>query len=198
MEERQQVLTKGTSSLLVQGSFQLINPIVADPSDTAFSTSYLGTPIMSALSFEPLSANETQNLPSDVREIVSKGIDLTEILLTINQSKNIVKTALNGRPGTVKEYISKGDYIVTVEGLIVGQYAKQKPVTEIKALTAYLDLDQSINIGNNFLNIFGVTQVIVQDYNFYEVRGSINQMAIRIDLLSDSDFKIEPTQNAVT
>ena len=36
---RQQVLTKGKSSLLVQGSFQLINPIVGDPVDTAFSTS---------------------------------------------------------------------------------------------------------------------------------------------------------------
>lgn len=169
-----------------------------EPTDPSVATSFLGNPVYSSLTFKAIQANDANNLPTDVREIVSTDLTITEMLMTVSQTKNIVKTALNGRPGTVKEYISKGDYMITVEGYINSQYPNVMPKEEIKKLHTYEDLKQSIEIGSNFLSMFGITKVVVTEFSWYEIEGMRNQVSFRLSMLSDTDFKIEPTQNAVT
>ena len=49
----------------------------------------------------------------------SKGslkLQLLWVLLEVTQTKIIIKTPVQGRNGTVKEYISDGDYIVNIRG----------------------------------------------------------------------------------
>jgi hypothetical protein len=191
-ETRQQIFT-------IAPSPQFLNPrrflpdIQAEESDVPLSTSYLGTPIYSSLDFKALSGRDLDNLSPDQEKIVEEGIELTEILLTVTQSKNIVRTALNGRNGTVKEYIANGDYFINVEGLIVSEQPLKKPTEAVKALQTFLELKQSLDIGSEFLSSLGITQVVVDDYRIAEVQGSVNQYSLRITLSSDTEFKIEPT-----
>jgi len=159
--------------------------------------SLLGTPIYASLIFKALSGKDLNNLGEDVKKIVSYDFEMTQILMTIDQTKNIVKTALNGRPGTVKEYISKGDYMINVSGLVVGKFPLVYPGEAVKALATFLDLQQSIEVASQFLSLYGITDVVVEEYKFADIKGSRNQVGFSFSLLSDTDFKIEPTQVTV-
>lgn len=191
-ETRQQIFTLApTNNFLNPRRF--LPTIEAEEADVPLATSYLGTPIYSSLAFKALSGRDLDNLSPDQEKIVEEGIELTEILLTVTQSKNIIRTPLNGRDGTVKEYISNGDYSISVEGFIVSEQPLKKPTEQIKSLQTFLELKQSLDIGSEFLSQLGITQVVVNDYSFHEIQGSINQVALRISLWSDTEFKIEPT-----
>lgn len=195
---KDQIYTLPSTSLNFGGRvFIPQQPITPEPQDRSIK-SYLGTPIYSSLDFKAVTDSDDVNLPSDVREITQEDLQLTEILMTVQQSKNIVKTALNGRPGTVKEYISDGDYAITVEGMIVGEVPNVFPEDAVKRLTTFLDLPQSLEVGSRLLTLFGITKIVVNDYNFFEIEGTRNQVAFRLMMWSDTDFKIEPTENAVT
>lgn len=169
-------------------------PVDPDPEDKPLDKkSLLGTPIYSSLIFKALSGTDLNNLPEPVKKIVSQDFEMTQILMVVNQSKNIVRTAMNGRNGTVKEYISDGDYSITVDGLIVGEFPLVYPSDSIKALKTFKELSQSIEVAGQFLSLFGITNVVVNDFSYHELEGFRNQVAFRILMWSDTDFKIEPT-----
>lgn len=190
-----QIITQG-STFNLTGIANFLPNIEPEPSDKEDSTSYLGTPIYSSLIFKAISGKDLNNLAPDVRDVVSQPLELTEILLTINQSKNIKRTALNGRNGTVKEYISDGDYSITIEGKIVSEYANVFPKQEESELNAFFSVPQSLEIASNHLSIFGITNIVINDFSFHEMEGFRNQIAFRVLAWSDTEFKIEPTDAA--
>ena len=192
------ITTQGSTVRLTGNLNNFLTKQQEEPADAKESTSYLGTPIYTSLVFKAISGKDLNNIPPDVRQIVSQDLVLTEVLLTINESKNIKRTALNGRDGTVKEYISDGDYSITVNGKIVSEHPNLFPKEDVKSLRSFMTLKQSLEIGNAFLSLFGITNIVVNDYSFHELQGYRNQIEFRLLMWSDTDFKIEPTQNATS
>ncbi len=80
--------------------------------DQPVAISLLGTNVYSNLIFDAGSYEK------DGKTTNFNSIQLDTVLINISQSKNIVTTALQGRNGTVKEYISDGDYVIQVSGMI--------------------------------------------------------------------------------
>ena len=74
----------------------------------------LGTPVFSNIVFEPGSF-----IPLDGGDPISyQGIDLDTVLITVSQGKNIITTNIQGKSGTVKEYVSDSDFIINVQGVL--------------------------------------------------------------------------------
>jgi len=83
-------------------------------------TSWLGTPIFADLRF-----------PDD--ELI-----LESVLIEVRQTKNIQRTPVQGRNGTVKEYIADGDYDITIRGVITTPRINSYPLDEVRALVSIL------------------------------------------------------------
>ena len=84
--------------------------------DVALGTSELGTPYWTNLKVLPLSYTDpiTQEFISvDEQEYIT-------CLITITGSKNVIKTPIQGRNGTIKEYIAQNDYSINIKGGIFG------------------------------------------------------------------------------
>lgn len=112
-------------------------------------------------------------------------------LIEINQTKNIVKTAIAGTNGTVKEYMSEGDFIVNLKGVIVGDVANQRPdVTRLNALVAYLKAPLSIPISCHFLEELNITSVVIESYRLGQREGARNVIDVEINMLSDSVIEL--------
>ncbi len=175
--------------------------------------SYLGTPIVSNVVFSVL--NQDYLTPGyDFED--NKRLELNDMLVTVSQSKNIVKTQLVrpqgytdqttqaessqrnwGYVGTVKEYISMGDYNIRLQGYIVGEEINVYPKDLHEKLVYYLEYPGSFMISGKFLRYYDFTQVIVSNYNFSEQRGYSNQTPVVINLLSDDyvEVKYDPSQS---
>lgn len=131
-----------------------------------------------------------------------------EVIMSITQERNIVTTPLQGRDGTIKEFISNGDYVITVDAGIVqgGSYTENEdtevsyknpkntyPRAELERLCKILTLPQSIPVQSSFLNVFGITSVVVKSFSLTQETHS-NRQGIQMQLLSDKPYEIKVIQ----
>lgn len=131
-------------------------------------------------------------------------IEIDECILSVTQEKNIVSTPLQGRDGTVKEYISDGDYNITAEIAVTNYNQKggelndessfEYPKEKLETLVKLLQVKDTIIVDSAFLDVFGVTSVVVQSYSLQQETHS-NRQSLQIQLLSDEPYEIKIANN---
>ena len=123
-------------------------------------------------------------------------IQLKECICLVTLEKNIVQTALLGRNGTIKEYISDGDYQVEIAAALTSE-CDQYPKDELQKLMAFLKINDSILVGDDsFLGLFGITNLIVKSYGFNQETHS-NRQTFTICCLSDTAYEIKLQEDRV-
>jgi hypothetical protein len=147
-------------------------------------------------------------LTSLALKLGSVEITLVECIITVSQERNIVATALQGRDGTVKEYISDGDYSIDVSAAIQpygsantdggGGFVNVEdryPQPEMQDLLELLKEKQALEVQSDFLTLFGVKSVVVKSYSVSQETHS-NRQAFALSLLSDEPFEIKMKSDA--
>ncbi len=114
---------------------------------------------------------------------------LQNVLFSISQNKNIVTTAVNGRKGTIKEYISEGDFTVHIQGLIISD-DNSYPRADVETLRELLVADQSLKVISPFLELWGIYEIAVTDYNIPQKEGFQNTQPFDITALSDQPIEL--------
>lgn len=160
----------------LQNISRFVPPVVPEESDTPIATTYLGTPVYSNIIF---SGNG-----------VTEQINLETVMIEVVQEKHIIKTPIQGRKGTVKDYISLGDYQITIRGLIVSPFANVMPKAEIEAFRELLELDESLEIASEFLQMFSVHNIAVERFSFGQMEGYRNQVPFMISAVSDEPIEV--------
>lgn len=156
-------------------------------------------------------SNEGEPMLSELRELEgqtwlttlkithgAKSFTFEECLISINMEKNIVTTALQGRNGTIKEYISDGDYNITVDaGVSTYQVQNEEneidisyPVDAVKELQELLALPEALEVQSDFLDIFGIDSAVVKSFSLQQETHS-NRQSISIQMLSDRAYEIK-------
>ncbi|HEY5390607.1 MAG TPA: DUF6046 domain-containing protein [Hanamia sp.] len=138
--------------------------------------SMLGTPVFADLI-----------LQSDKKGSIQ--LQLLWALLEVNMQKNIVKTAVQGRDGTVKEYISDGDYQVTIRGGLFSPFSNAYPKEDMQTIMQLMKLNTPLTVISEYLLHFNVYELVVEDYSFSQKEGVQNVQLFEIKTVSD--FPIE-------
>lgn len=167
-------------------------------------TSYLGTPVFDPVrivggnyfALDDLSKTNPIPYPDD------SGAELIipTVIIEVSQTKNIITTAIQGKNGTVKEFVSDGDFAITLTGLIVGENIAGEvkdlgnvyPIVDIKRLVTVCKVPDSITITSTFLNdVFGINDVTITDYNVPQLEGTRDMQPFTINMLSDSPIELD-------
>lgn len=133
--------------------------------------SYLGTPVFADLTLKADEADE--------------GVNIQTVLFEVDQQRNIVTTTVQGRNGTVKEYISDGDYAVTLRGLLVDPDPYTYPAQQMQELMDRLTLPQSLVAVSGFLQLFQIYNLVITGYRFFQIEGFQNTQAFELQCISD-------------
>ena len=163
--------------------------------DTPVAQSILGTPVYDNIVFQ---GGKYKTLEGD--EITyaggpnSENFRIDNVLMTLSQSKNIVTTALQGRDGTIKEFMSNGDYVINIAGSLIGRnengdisdIGNQYPEDDVEELINILTVPQEIVIFSSIFRRLGIKYVVVTDFSFTQRAGFRNIQDFTIDLLSDN------------
>ena len=150
-------------------------------------TSYFGTPVFSNIEIAPF---QYDTLSGETIQI-QNGIIIDTVLITVTQSKNIVKTPIQGRNGTVKEYISDGDFQIDISGSIVSQNPEQYPETDVNEFIQILKSPVAIEIVSEYLNWFDIQSVVVESYNFPQIEGVRNVQQFNVTAISDTPVELQ-------
>lgn len=148
-----------------------------------FDTVYFG-----AISYE---VKEMQNGVLTQKTVSLEAIHLQIALVEVSQSKNIVSTPISGRNGTVKEYVSDGDYMINIKGVLVAYGTDVVPVPDINNLVAFCQAPVAIPVASNRLAFFGVKSIVIKDFNFTQLEGKRNVAPFELICLSETPFEIQ-------
>lgn len=171
------------------------------------STSYLGTPIFDAFafgggSFYALDDIKKENpIPyPDEKGADGFGLTIPAAILEVSQSKNIITTAMQGRNGTIKEFISDGDFIITLTGIITGRDEEGEiknignvyPFDDVQKLATICKVPDSVRVFSSFLTgVFGISNVVITDYNIPQREASRDMQPFQINMLSDVPIELD-------
>lgn len=114
-------------------------------------------------------------------------MQLDSAIVTANFNQIVIKTQIQGRRGTVKEYISSGDMDISITG-VFSDNPDTFPETFISQLNALLNAPTTIPINNKFLNLLGInTIVFVDGCQLPQSEGSYSNQRYVLRALSDDD-----------
>ena len=130
---------------------------------------------------------------------------LNDCIMSVTQERNIVETALSGRDGTVKQYISDGDFSISVQAAIANDYLMATnqqyeindayPEGEIKLFIKLLKVKQALEVTSDWLDLFGIKSVVIKSYGFDQETFS-NRQTFSMQMLSDEPFEIKILKDA--
>lgn len=109
----------------------------------------------------------------------------------LSRAKNIVTTQLQGRNGTVKEYISMGDWQISLRGFIIDYENDLYPEEDVRRMNDIFEKDKALKINSKLLSLIGVTRIVVTDIKFPSMEGFQNVQPFELTLLSDEPIVLE-------
>lgn len=120
---------------------------------------------------------------------------INDVAVNVSLQKEIVKTALVGRAGTIKEYITDGDYQLSMSvGLVAvddeGRITDQYPERAMAQLREIMERPEALEVSSAFLDLFGITHIVIAGFTAKQMTHS-NRQVIEITALSDTEYVIE-------
>lgn len=111
--------------------------------------------------------------------------------ISVSMRKIIEKTTVVGRKGTVKELISKDDYVFTIRGVILSK--DELPEDDLTNIHDLFDIDEPVALENAFSEIFlqEDNQVVIEDIDLPDMKGVSGAQAYTIKLSSDTILELE-------
>ena len=175
--------------------------------------SYLGTPILDPFTFNGGNFEKRDDSGNiikvpfpDERGADGLGLVIPNMIIEVNQTKNIITTPIQGRDGTVKEFISRGDYLITLSGIITGQMDEQTgqirdignvyPTADVQKLITICEVPDSLEVTSDFLGFFlkEDSRVVITNYNIPQQIGVRNFQTFTINMLSDTPINLNELQ----
>ena len=123
------------------------------------------------------------------------GLTLLDPLVTVGEPFNIVKTAITGRKGTIKEYIGKGDYAVSIRGILATDLRAADrvayPLTQVRELEQLVNLGVAVPVAGWLQEAFGISNLVVENVRYKSLPGFVNLQAYELECLSDNPIELE-------
>ena len=152
----------------------------------------LGNKVFSNFEIEASSFRNVPNYEGMVDNIV-----FDTVLFTVRNNKNIVITPVQGRNGTVKEYISGGDSNISIRGVISGKRGiypmtgtnvNGKDVNSVDMLNKACIAPIALNVNSWYLNALGIYQIVITSFELPQTQGMYETQFFEIEALSDEPF----------
>lgn len=160
---------------------------------TGDRSNYFGQPIFDAIYFPGFKYTD----PQTGKEIQNGAVIIDTALFEINIPKNIVKTQIQGRNGTIKEYINDGDAQIKITGMLVGKESNVPPRKLIHDVNELRKAPVTLEVASNFLNYFEIYSIVVEDAEFAQIEGTRNAVMFTLNCTSDIPYEIQYNKNQV-
>ena len=117
-------------------------------------------------------------------------IELIAVDCDVIPTNTIVETAVVGRAGTVKEFISAQDHKVNIKGIIISDSNDSFPLVEQIAFKKILETERRMQVESVYLNLWGITKLVYKSGSFKPSKKYVNAFEFKLQCVSDQDFSL--------
>lgn len=115
----------------------------------------------------------------------------TVLIEVCNRPKNIIRTPIQGRNGTVKELIGMDDWHLSIMGQLINPAAKDYPEDAVASMVSIYESNRSFGVGGSGLCAIGVHAIVMSDLKLTRRPGYPNSVAFKIDAYSDDPIELQ-------
>lgn len=116
------------------------------------------------------------------------GLNLEIALIEISNDRNIVKTKIAGANGTIKEYMSDGDFNINIKGSLVSKYSNMPPIDELNTLNIIIKHPEALTVRSNFLDYFDIQKLVIEKPVVKQREGMRNVVDFELQCVSDYKY----------
>jgi len=160
--------------------------------DAPLGKSSLGTNIYSDLTLKYIQPY-SEGTNGSLIEAVKEDIYLETVLITLDQSIDIVKTQIQGRRGRVKEYIGADDAKIVITGSITSKNGVY-PRDAVGNLKRWLDAPVSKQVTAWWLEMLDIYNIVIDSYSIPQAAGQYSQQFFTINASGDLPVELEIIQ----
>jgi len=140
--------------------------------------------------------------PLILEPLKQPGFDLPELRIdavkvSLNRSKNIQKTSIEGKDITIKEHIANGDFSISIDGMIASEKGSAAyPKAKLFLLKQFLNAPYTLKVTHAILNRFGVYELVIDSYSIPAIDGTKNIQRFSASATSDETVELIIKNNA--
>jgi len=132
-----------------------------------------------------------QKVFSDIKfDLGNDTVVISRSVIEVNRQHTIVSTPLQGRDGTVKEYISAQDWAITVRGSVQTQDLEKYPLAEVRKIVRMMSKGERIDVISEYLALFDIHSMVLESDNYPQADGQQNIQNFELRFLSDKDLPL--------
>lgn len=105
-------------------------------------------------------------------------------IISVSKKKNIVKTKIVNNSSTRKEYISSGDYDISISGVFTTNSDRIYPISDVDALIRACEAPIPLSVVSPYLFYFGITNMVVESFTLPQEKGSYATQRFSIKAVS--------------
>jgi len=159
--------------------------------DDKIGNSYLGTPIIDNLEFPQGAYTDLDGNTIDYGSIV-----VDTVVFTVNKVRNIVKETIQGRNGSVKEYVSDGDFTISCQGVLSNK-ENYFPEDEARTLRQLFEVPQQLPIISLYLNnVHDIFNIVIESWSMPFTAGKRNEIPFNFIAVSDSEIGVNELESS--
>ncbi len=147
-------------------------------------TGSANAPIYNWLGLQVFSSATIMDTVNDI------SIDLVTVLFEVRQAKNIDKVSVSGLNGTIKTHINDADFDISIKVVLTSDNHNDYPIEQVKNLVSMLKLPRALKIVSDFLLMFGIFSIVIEDYVVVQLEGTQNTAMVDISALSDTPIEL--------
>ena len=122
------------------------------------------------------------------------GLTLLDPLVTVSRPATVVKTTIQGRNGTVKEYIGQGDLGVVIRGILATPLSAADrfayPLPDVRGLQQLVGLGAAIPVSGFLQDVFDIKNLVIENIRYEALPGFVNLQAYEIEAVSDDPVEL--------
>jgi hypothetical protein len=143
----------------------------------------LGTPVFDDITFLSGSYYDEND-----EKIQYQQLALQAVQIVVNQQKEIIRTTVSGKHGTIKEYICQSDYLISINGKL-SELANVMPYDQMEIWKKISESNKEVEVLSKILNlIFDINTVVITKFQITTIPGSVNEVDVSIELEEDIPF----------
>jgi hypothetical protein len=116
------------------------------------------------------------------------GLTLDIALIEISNDRNIVKTKIAGANGSIKEYMSDGDFNINIKGSLVSKYSNMPPIEELNTLNIIIKHPEELTVRSNFIDYFDIQKLVIEKPIIKQREGMRNVVDFELQCVSDYKY----------
>jgi len=118
-------------------------------------------------------------------------VTFEDVVMSVNQDKNITKTYVSGRSDSIKEFSANGDFKISMSIRLNALWARTMPSFKIRQMFQILMKEGQIEVSSRYLNFFNIHKIVIESFDMKQNRGSINTQMIKLNCISDTDYIVK-------